>query len=194
VDFCHVRWHDRGVGSAVPTSPSRPSLSDRERVADRLREACYDDRISLNTFVARLDLAYAVRTEAELRALLADIPEPNWFARLAMAATEWASRQLGQFGEAWTRPHASLFVLPTRETVLLGRSRGCDCVIPARTVSRRHAVLSYREGRWVLQDLASLNGTYLNGARVIDDIEVRPGDEVSLGRVRFRLAPPGRPA
>jgi pilus assembly protein CpaF len=53
------------------------------------------------------------------------------------------------------------------------------------TVSRRHALLSYRDGRWQLRDLGALNGTYVNGARVIDATEVRSADEVCFAAAAF---------
>ena len=54
------------------------------------------------------------------------------------------------------------------------------------TVSRRHAELRLREGSWILRDLGSSNGTWVNGRRVME-AEVAPGDEVVLGACRFRL-------
>ena len=54
-------------------------------------------------------------------------------------------------------------------------------------VSRRHAALSRDGERWVLRDLGSTNGTRVNGVRVVEDVEVRPGDRVNLGGVVYRL-------
>jgi hypothetical protein len=46
-----------------------------------------------------------------------------------------------------------------------------------------------RDGeRWLLRDIGSRNGTRLNGARVTDEVEARPGDQISLGGVRYRLS------
>jgi pSer/pThr/pTyr-binding forkhead associated (FHA) protein len=61
------------------------------------------------------------------------------------------------------------------------------------TVSRRHARLTQTETGWTLRDLASSNGTYLNGARITDTALVHPGDEVWLGSVRLSLVRPQRP-
>ena len=58
------------------------------------------------------------------------------------------------------------------------------------TVSRKHARLSYRDGKWWLADLASTNGTRLNGWRVVEEVEVLPGDRVSFGGARYRLTAP----
>jgi pSer/pThr/pTyr-binding forkhead associated (FHA) protein len=54
------------------------------------------------------------------------------------------------------------------------------------TVSRRHAELRLVEGRWMLRDLGSTNGTWVNGRRVME-AEVAPGDELQLGAVTIRI-------
>jgi hypothetical protein len=178
------------VGFHVPMPSSRPSAGDRERVATRLRDACADERLSLETFAERLNVAYAARTQDELGRLTADLPEPRPLSRAILLATEWLSRWTARVVTVWHEPRTPRLVLPTRDRVLLGRSRDCEGVLTDATVSRRHAVLTYTDGTWSLHDLNSTNGTYVNGWRVIDDVEVRPGDEVSFGYARYRLAPP----
>jgi pSer/pThr/pTyr-binding forkhead associated (FHA) protein len=54
------------------------------------------------------------------------------------------------------------------------------------TVSRRHAELCFAEGRWMLRDLGSSNGTWVNGRRIVE-AEVAPGDDVQLGGCALRL-------
>jgi len=68
----------------------------------------------------------------------------------------------------------------------IGRSSSCDLILSDPTVSRRHARLVHRGGKWVLQDLGSTNGTALNGRRV-GRCELRPGDELLLGHARLRV-------
>jgi pSer/pThr/pTyr-binding forkhead associated (FHA) protein len=51
-------------------------------------------------------------------------------------------------------------------------------------VSRRHAHLRFRDGRWILQDLESTNGTTVNGVRV-GRCELRPGDVIGVGDTRL---------
>ena len=53
-------------------------------------------------------------------------------------------------------------------------------VVGHLSVSRRHARLSFRDGRWVLRDLDSTNGTRVNGKRVVR-CRLEPGDRLSLG-------------
>jgi pSer/pThr/pTyr-binding forkhead associated (FHA) protein len=66
------------------------------------------------------------------------------------------------------------------------RAEDCQLVFCDATVSRHHARLELREGRWFLVDLGSSNGTVVNGRRV-RDAEVRAGDRVRLGGAGFTL-------
>ena len=65
-------------------------------------------------------------------------------------------------------------------SLLVGRHPACDGVVANPSVSRRHAQLTFRDGVWVLQDLASTNGTSVNGERV-GRTRLRVGDVISLG-------------
>ncbi len=67
------------------------------------------------------------------------------------------------------------------------------------TVSRRHAQLERTGDGWLLSDLASTNGTRVNGWRVRGKVPVRPGDLVSFGDLEVVFcgddpAAPRRPA
>jgi hypothetical protein len=66
------------------------------------------------------------------------------------------------------------------QELLLGRHQRCDLVFSNLNVSRRHARLVFRDGTWILQDLGSKNGTFVNGVRV-QRCELRPGDRLALG-------------
>ena len=68
----------------------------------------------------------------------------------------------------------------------VGSSRSNDVVLPVRGVSRKHAVL--RAGMEILrvEDLDSLNGTYLDERRV-EDATVAAGAELRFGTVRLRV-------
>src|SRR5471032_1937978 len=92
--------------SPAPQTRSRVSAAERERIAERLRGACADERLSVETFIARLDSVYSVRTHADLAQLVADIPEPNWLSRTCLDAVTSASRWLHQVGAAWREPRA----------------------------------------------------------------------------------------
>jgi len=80
-----------------------------------------------------------------------------------------------------------VFPLPPNEPQLIGRSSEalplCDL-----TISRRHAELTPDNGKWFIQDLASANGTFLNGRLLTDRVTLRIGDEVGCGATLFKFA------
>jgi FHA domain/Domain of unknown function (DUF1707) len=174
-----------------PTISSAPearvSTAEREHVASRLKAACAEDRLSLQTFASRLDVLYAARTRSEVQALVADLPTLRPLERSLARVAGWAGECATVVGDAWGRATAPRLLAPSEGSVVIGRSRACGCVITDDTVSRRHAKLTRTTTGWTLRDLASSNGTYVNGARIADTASVRPGDEVGFGLVRFRL-------
>jgi hypothetical protein len=181
-----------GLRLLVAAPPSRPSVGDRERVVRRLRDACEHEMLSFDTFTTRLDRAYAVRTRGELAEITSDIRDPSVLRRLILAMVTWVSVWLDDISAAWSAPRRPRLVLPVRSEVLIGRLHSCDLVVSDPTVSTRHAFLAHVDGRWFLRDLGTTNGTFVNGARVIDEIEVAPGDELALGASSFVLVAPHR--
>jgi len=71
---------------------------------------------------------------------------------------------------------------------VLGRSRSCDYQVFHPMVSRRHAELKVEKTGVAILDLASSNGTYVNGLRVKDRAVLHDGDEINLGCVSYRVA------
>lgn len=65
-------------------------------------------------------------------------------------------------------------------STLLGRE-GEQIPLTDRTVSRQHAELRPDNGVWVLHDLRSANGTYVNGIRVRQPIRLKHGDQIRIG-------------
>ena len=70
------------------------------------------------------------------------------------------------------------------DQVSVGRVPGNDIQLDDVTVSRQHAVLVRQGSAWLVRDLGSLNGTYVNSARV-EEAVVQHGDEVQVGRFRL---------
>lgn len=66
-------------------------------------------------------------------------------------------------------------------TISIGRASDCSIPIKDRYLSRRHAEILANDGHWVLKDLGSANGTYLNGSRVERDQRLHAGDRIRLG-------------
>ena len=72
--------------------------------------------------------------------------------------------------------------------VQIGRARDNDIVLTGaeKGVSRLHAELRFENNRYVIVDLQSQNGTWVNGRRV-ERAEVPPGAEIALGEYRLRI-------
>jgi pSer/pThr/pTyr-binding forkhead associated (FHA) protein len=76
----------------------------------------------------------------------------------------------------------------TQPEIILGRDPGCDIPLTDDTVSTRHAQLTYHHNQWWLEDLASTNGTILNGAQVSMPTVVTSGDEIKCGATRLTIS------
>ena len=70
------------------------------------------------------------------------------------------------------------------DLVTAGREPDSDLFLDDVTVSRRHAELRRMASGWLLRDVGSLNGTYVNRER-IEEVALSPGDEVQIGKYRF---------
>ena len=141
-------------------------------------------------FSTRLELVYAAGTRAELDRLKNDVPEPTNPGRFVLNVITGGSRGSHEISLAWRVPRIPRMILPQRDRAVIGRSPLSDFVVADQTVSAVHAVLTYVDGKWAVRDEGSLNGTFVNGWRVVDDILVRPGDELTIGASRFVLAAP----
>jgi hypothetical protein len=73
---------------------------------------------------------------------------------------------------------------PAGERTRIGRSPDCDIFLDDVTVSRNHAVLVERDGKFVVEDQGSLNGTFVNRRR-IDASPLEQGDELQIGKYRM---------
>ena len=74
--------------------------------------------------------------------------------------------------------------VPQEERTTIGRSPDCDIFLDDVTVSRQHAVLRRRDGRFVIEDQGSLNGTFVNRRR-IESAELADGDELQIGKYKL---------
>jgi DNA-binding winged helix-turn-helix (wHTH) protein len=69
------------------------------------------------------------------------------------------------------------------EGITIGREGGCAILIADRQVSRRHAKIDRRGGKAYLEDLASKNGTMVNGVPVKKETELKDGDMIQIALV-----------
>jgi len=69
----------------------------------------------------------------------------------------------------------------------IGRDESCELRYENRTVSRRHAAILVRQGRVLVCDLGSRNGTFVNEVPVTGEREVRHDDRLRIGPLEFRI-------
>ncbi|WP_375760493.1 FHA domain-containing protein [Corallococcus exercitus] len=84
-------------------------------------------------------------------------------------------------------PGAGQLVPLHQGSITLGRSSTSDLRLQHASISRRHAQLTRRGNVFTVRDLGSQNGTFVNRLRIKGEVEVRPGDELSLGNATLRL-------
>jgi pSer/pThr/pTyr-binding forkhead associated (FHA) protein len=79
------------------------------------------------------------------------------------------------------------FRLSRRKPLTIGRDATNDIVLTDRSVSGHHAVIRLMHGEWVLVDLDSRNGTYVNGSAVAAETSIAERDIVQFGAVRLQM-------
>src|SRR5512145_3534165 len=66
--------------------------------------------------------------------------------------------------------------------VVLGREEGLDIVLQDPESSRRHSRISWQGGRYVIEDMGSTNGTFVNGLQITTPRPLNPGDSIMIGQ------------
>lgn len=79
--------------------------------------------------------------------------------------------------------------IPLLASTAVGRAEGNDIVLGDTFASGEHARLAWNGKGWVLEDMGSTNGTYVNGQQVSRSVAVKPGDIIEFGRVKVKLVP-----
>ena len=74
-----------------------------------------------------------------------------------------------------------------RPIVTLGRAQGNTVVIMDDFASANHARIVLDRGKWWLEDRQSRNGTQLNGEAIVRPTILTDGDEIGIGKYRYRL-------
>ena len=88
-----------------------------------------------------------------------------------LAKVSWHDPETGQIRE---------FVLTEGATVTIGRSREAEISIPDQHVSRQHAVITHQYGVFMISDLGSANGTFVNDQQLTDPFPLAHGDKIRL--------------
>lgn len=65
--------------------------------------------------------------------------------------------------------------------ISIGRNKSNQLVLPSQSVSNFHAQIYFEDGRYMLEDLNSTNGTFVNGIKV-DKKNLQPGDEIRISQ------------
>lgn len=177
------------MGMYAGPPPERASDAERDRAVGALRDRSAEGLISSDTFVRRMDRALRARNRNELDELERDLPPRSWLARQIVDGVAALSSFTARVQAAWREPRVPRLALPEigRHVVVVGRDPVCDFVLSDPTVSRRHAEIRHVDGGWLIVDLASRNGTRVNGWRQSEPASVRPGDLVSFGAASFHV-------
>ncbi len=83
----------------------------------------------------------------------------------------------------WTDPltrESTEFLLAEHATATIGRADGNDIIIKEQHVSRQHAVISYRDGVFLIADSGSANGVYVNDLKIDQPYPLVAGDTIRL--------------
>lgn len=78
-----------------------------------------------------------------------------------------------------------------KEEVSIGRGKGNDIILPKGNVSKRHARIVHRDGKFIVVDLRSTNGTYFNARKISSPVIVTPQDKIYIGDFVIRVLPGG---
>lgn len=73
------------------------------------------------------------------------------------------------------------------DEIILGRAADCELDVDDDYASSRHAKIWRDEEGFVVEDLQSTNGTYVNGHQISDPTRISPGDVVRVGRSQMQL-------
>ncbi len=92
---------------------------------------------------------------------------------------------------ARSQPGQPDLTLPAEQTpAVVGRASSCPVRVADPSVSREHALIDFRGGRWVVVDRGSRHGTFVNGVRLTPEVttEITPGDSIAFGPCVFVVA------
>jgi hypothetical protein len=103
-------------------------------------------------------------------------------------------------------PQAGMNFSITGNQIVIGREEGVDIILQDAEASRRHTRISWQGGQFVIEDLGSTNGTFVNGVQITTPQMLNPGDSIGIGQTAlvFQMsgaqagepyqAPPPQPA
>ncbi len=129
-------------------------------------------------------------------ALVADVIRKDMFGRKVTASSlptpERSRRKRGKVvlptRFAVSQGNQQGLSVPLEPTINLGRAADSTFLLDDDYASARHAQLIQRDDRtWVVTDLKSTNGTYVNGQRLTSPVSISLGDVIRIGKTLMRL-------
>jgi DNA-binding winged helix-turn-helix (wHTH) protein len=178
-------------GSPTPLSPKAFQLLELllDRRPETIAKAELLERLWPETFVSDASLHNLI---AEVRAAVGDAPRAARYIR-TVPRYGYAfhgdarpvppidrSKALAAGARLVSGPHEWLL---TEGSNVVGRDRDCDVRIDSATLSRHHARIAMARGEATVEDLASKNGTHVNGQRIAERVPLKDGDEIQVGSV-----------
>jgi pSer/pThr/pTyr-binding forkhead associated (FHA) protein len=79
--------------------------------------------------------------------------------------------------------------LHSRDLIVIGRAVECDVVIHDAKASRNHCKLTRQGEGFLLEDMGSKNGTYVDGRRIHQPIQIKPNQTFKIGDTIFYISP-----
>ena len=78
-------------------------------------------------------------------------------------------------------------IFPLSPTTIIGRNPDNDVALNDNFLSGAHAQLQLQDDEWILEDMHSTNGTFINGFEVRAPTSINDGDIIRVGRVELKL-------
>ncbi len=69
----------------------------------------------------------------------------------------------------------------SKSEVTIGRVQGNDIILPKQNVSKRHSRIVVKDGKFIIVDLKSTNGTYVNGRKIASPMVIKETDKIYIG-------------
>jgi hypothetical protein len=202
-DFVKLRALDLSAGAFAPGSlgvlaTSAPASLRELRLGDRDAAAVTEVAVALAPQLDLLDLRAAVRIDPVSCAGDTLVDEPiiyELFHAGPVSRGEWrphGSADGPQGSPAWLVAESGhdtgrIWDLTEHPNIYLGRSVMSHVALFHETIARRHAQLSYRDGRHHIRDLRSTNGTSANGIRLDGEIALADNTPLELGASLLRF-------
>lgn len=101
----------------------------------------------------------------------------------------WGNRNTYNIVLTDTHSTVKSFQAPLERSIIVGRKQdACNMVLDYdKSVSGRHCEICVRDGKFYIKDLQSSNGTFVNGSRVVSEVEIFSGNVIKLGRLEMKF-------